>query len=367
MNLLSKERKRNAIILLIIYLIFIILSIVVLAIRKPDQLKAEYILNAGVDIFGLVMGCVLFICCLIDVQMSGIRNKYFINLINVTCVGLFTDLIAWIVDGVPSLNYINVVDNTLYYITMPVEAFFFWLYVSSIFGLENRKEKLINKVMEIGLVISVIGRILNIFFGYYFTVDNSGHYSRSAGYPISMIYAFFTTVATLYLINQNRKKLQKFQIAALIIYIFLPFAISIFTMFSYGLSFNYGVIMIVMLLMYCVINIIQGRDKVISDRELKTAAVIQESVIPHIFPPFPDREELDLYASMDAAKEVGGDFYDFFLVDDDHLCLVIADVSGKGVPASLFMMVSKTLIKSHIMAGESPGKALENVNNILLD
>ena len=115
------------------------------------------------------------------------------------------------------------------------------------------------------------------------------------------------------------------------------------------------------------INISQGRDKVISDRELKTAAVIQESVIPHIFPPFPHRSEFEIFATMDAAKDVGGDFYDFFLVDDDHLCLVIADVSGKGVPASLFMMVSKVLIKSHILAGESPGMALQNVNNILVE
>ena len=125
--------------------------------------------------------------------------------------------------------------------------------------------------------------------------------------------------------------------------------------------------MLVMLLMYCVLNIAQGRDKVINDRDLKMAAVIQESVIPHIFPPFPDRSEFEIFASMDAAKDVGGDFYDFFLVDDDHLCLVIADVSGKGVPASLFMMISKILIKSHIQAGESLGEALANVNNILLD
>ena len=65
---------------------------------------------------------------------------------------------------------------------------------------------------------------------------------------------------------------------------------------------------------------------------------IQTSVLPHDFPPFPDRKEFELYAMMDPAREVGGDFYDFFFIDDDHLCLVIADVSGKGIPASLFMM-----------------------------
>ncbi|MBQ8970587.1 MAG: HAMP domain-containing protein, partial [Lachnospiraceae bacterium] len=74
--------------------------------------------------------------------------------------------------------------------------------------------------------------------------------------------------------------------------------------------------------------------------ELNVATQIQADMLPRIFPPFPERKEFDLFASMDPAKEVGGDFYDFFLVDDDHIALVVADVSGKGVPAALFMMAS---------------------------
>ncbi len=98
------------------------------------------------------------------------------------------------------------------------------------------------------------------------------------------------------------------------------------------------------------------------DEELKLAADIQINMLPMNFPPFPDRKEIDLYASMTAAKEVGGDFYDFFLIDDDHLGLAIADVSGKGIPAALFMMVSKTLIKNQLMSCRDPGEALEHVN-----
>ncbi len=101
--------------------------------------------------------------------------------------------------------------------------------------------------------------------------------------------------------------------------------------------------------------------------ELNVAAQIQADMLPRIFPPFPDRKEFDLFASMDPAKEVGGDFYDFFLVDKDHLALVIADVSGKGVPAALFMVIAKTLIKNRIMLGESPAEALRNVNNQLCE
>ncbi len=79
------------------------------------------------------------------------------------------------------------------------------------------------------------------------------------------------------------------------------------------------------------------------------------------------RKEFDLYASMAPAKEVGGDFYDFFLIDDDHLGLVIADVSGKGIPASMLMTVSKTLIRIQLMMGCDPAQALERVNVQLAD
>ncbi len=101
--------------------------------------------------------------------------------------------------------------------------------------------------------------------------------------------------------------------------------------------------------------------------ELDVAARIQANMLPSIFPPFPDRKEIDIYATMTPAKEVGGDFYDFFLVDDDHLALVMADVSGKGVPAALFMVIAKTLLKNRAQMGVSPKEVLESVNNQLCE
>ncbi|MBO7407903.1 MAG: serine/threonine-protein phosphatase, partial [Clostridia bacterium] len=96
--------------------------------------------------------------------------------------------------------------------------------------------------------------------------------------------------------------------------------------------------------------------------ELGLATRIQSAMLPNIFPPFPDRTEFDIYASMDPAKEVGGDFYDFFLIDDDHLGLVIADVSGKGVPAALFMMASKIILANNAKMGKSPAQVLTDTN-----
>lgn len=101
--------------------------------------------------------------------------------------------------------------------------------------------------------------------------------------------------------------------------------------------------------------------------ELNVATQIQADMLPSIFPAFPEREEFDIYATMQPAKEVGGDFYDFFLVDEDHLAVVIADVSGKGVPAALFMVIAKTLLKNRAQMGDSPAKVLEVVNNQLCE
>ena len=96
--------------------------------------------------------------------------------------------------------------------------------------------------------------------------------------------------------------------------------------------------------------------------ELSLATRIQADMLPNVFPPFPERKEFDIYASMKPAKAVGGDFYDFFLVDDDHLCLVMADVSGKGIPAALFMMASKIILANNAMMGKSPAQILSDTN-----
>ena len=96
--------------------------------------------------------------------------------------------------------------------------------------------------------------------------------------------------------------------------------------------------------------------------ELELATRIQADMLPNIFPAYPERSEFDIYAKMDPAREVGGDFYDFFLVDEDHLCMVMADVSGKGVPAALFMMATRIILSNNAKQGKSPAQILEETN-----
>jgi sigma-B regulation protein RsbU (phosphoserine phosphatase) len=107
-------------------------------------------------------------------------------------------------------------------------------------------------------------------------------------------------------------------------------------------------------------------DQLISiQQDLNVSREIQQAILPKEFPPFPDQPTFDIYASMVAAKEVGGDFYDFFLIDKNRLGFVIGDVSGKGVSAALFMAVSRTLIRATALKGDSVSECMEYANNLL--
>lgn len=110
----------------------------------------------------------------------------------------------------------------------------------------------------------------------------------------------------------------------------------------------------------------QEHDQLVSIRQdLNVARDIQQGILPKVFPPFPGRTDFDIFGSMTAAREVGGDFYDFFMIDNDRLGFVIGDVSGKGVPAAIFMAVSRTLIRATGLNGAQPGECLQYVNNLL--
>lgn len=118
---------------------------------------------------------------------------------------------------------------------------------------------------------------------------------------------------------------------------------------------------------------IEDLKKVTSEKErivteLSIASKIQKDILPNLFPPFPDRlNEFDIYAISVPAKNVGGDFYDYFLIDDDHLAIVIGDVSGKGVPAALLMTIAMTLVKEQSDFGLTPSEIFNNINKRLCE
>ena len=151
-------------------------------------------------------------------------------------------------------------------------------------------------------------------------------------------------------------------LTAALTFLSLPLAEYVVMAGMFGNSAQYGMVLMSLLVMYCVIFDEKSRKLASTETELSLATQIQTGMLPSIFPAFPNRPEFDIHASMDPAKEVGGDFYDLFLIDEDHLAMVIADVSGKGIPAALFMMSAKILINDHALIGGTPADILERVN-----
>ncbi|SDB50775.1 Serine phosphatase RsbU, regulator of sigma subunit [Pseudobutyrivibrio sp. YE44] len=335
--------------------------------RGFDVLNPLYIINITLDIFGMLVGYIILVGLYLDKQKKGKTIKYLMAIIVITYIGLFTDAVEYISDGVPEYRMHNIFVTVLYYITIPANAVLFWHYTMNYLKVRNKKLITINKFVAAGFIVTIIVRILNVKYGYYFTIDEMGIYSRGPYYSLSKVYFVVIMILSLSVIVAERKQFKPIQLIAVFLYALAPILVGVISIWVRGLSLTPITTMVITLFMYCALNVTQGRELAVSEREISIASSIQENVLPKTFPYLPDRKEFDLYAIMKPAKEVGGDFYDFFMVDDNHLALVIADVSGKGIPAALFMMNSRTLIRNRIQAGDSLSKIFYEVNNQLCE
>ncbi len=369
MSIGKKQFELSAFLGSLLFIAIIALGIFQFAHVLPKgTLPVSSIINISADLSCMALGYVLFICSVIDKQKNEENLNIYLLLLFSCFNAAFLDEVCWIVDDKPAMIELNMAANTLYFMGAPVMAFLFWRYVVSYLEVAPEKIKKYNNFLAAGLVLAILMRLFNPLFGHYFTITADGHYQRGNLYILSNLYAYFTILLTLALVFRARKKFKRYQVVTLFLYAFFPLVMGVVSVFTFGLSLTSPVIMLVLLLMYCVLNVIQSRERSISDNELQMANAIQEGMLPHIFPPYPERSEFDLYASMTAAKEVGGDFYDFYMPDKDHLVVTIADVSGKGIPAALYMMVTKTLIKNRGLTDyEDVSKILSTVNDQLCE
>ena len=213
--------------------------------------------------------------------------------------------------------------------------------------------------------ILIAGRFFDLI--YYF--DEGNVYHRGSVYLLSNLFPLAMLVIDIVLLARHGKKIDRHVRTAFWIYMIAPIIAIVIQSFSYGIQFIIFATVGAAVYMFSVIirnqNEKYEKQQIESSRietELTMASGIQADMLPNIYPAFPERSEFDIYATMDPAKEVGGDFYDFFLVDDDHLCMLIADVSGKGVPAALFMMASRIILANNAMLGKTPAQILTDAN-----
>lgn len=332
-----------------------------------ENFNPMYIINITLDTFGMFVGCIVLLGLCLDKQKKGKTTRFLVLIILVTYISLLTDAVEYIYDGMAEYRLHNIWVTTLYYFTLPAEGIFFWYYTLNYLKIKNQKLIQINRLVNIGFAIAILIRIINLKYGFYFVIDEMGIYHRGAQYALSKAYFVISMMLSLAIIIAKRKQFKPVQLIAVFLYAIAPVGVGLSSLVVHGLSLSPITTMAVVLFMYCALNVTQGREIAVAENEMAIASKIQENMLPKSFPYLPGKKEFDLYAVMRPAKEVGGDFYDYFMVDDEHLALVMADVSGKGIPAALFMMTSRTLLKNRIQAGDRLSTIMRDVNNQLCE
>ena len=276
-----------------------------------------------------------------------------------------------LMDGLPGGG----VRIALYIVTfIEILAAGFMAYMMSMLVLtvsgQEKNAKRIRVILLILLCLHAAILVTSQFTQLIFVFDENNVYARAPGYLLSNVAPMIMLLIDVYLLIRYRNNMERRVKRAFWFYIIAPIIAIGIQSFSYGIQFI--ILATVVAAVYMFEVIIKDQTEKFEQQqmeasrmntELSMATRIQADMLPSIFPAFPERPEFDVFASMNPAKEVGGDFYDFFLIDADHLGLVIADVSGKGVPAALFMMASKILIQNYAMMKRNPKEALEAANH----
>ncbi len=364
MNKFKKIKKNRTVFGRIFVVAAALITYIMVFVVYYDKQAYERMINVlfdcGVDVMCAMIAAALYFGCM---KQEGDWAKSF-RMLNV-CVsaGLAVNFLFWYTSGVPELRTFNLILVMISKLLDLGMIYHFYRYMERTLGFEGKLFNIAEKLIPILLILENLVILSNIFYPVTFQIDNAGIYKATSLSTLEDIYLIITSVITAILIIRSENPVS--QKVAGMAFICLPLLNYVTVGGEFGNGSQYGMILVSLIIMYSIIFSAKSSELAATESELNMATQIQASMLPSIFPAFPQREEFDLYASMDPAKEVGGDFYDFFMIDDDHLGIVIADVSGKGVPAALFMMISKTIVQNFAMLGISAAEVLTRANNAI--
>ena len=316
------------------------------------------------------------VCGLSVMQVSsGIHirtevKKYFQLFFSLIIIYISMHLTRQMLDG-QSGQGIHIAIMTVTFIEFLVSGFMVYMISMLILFVADPPEHkmAVARYYMVVLIVHVVLLIISQFTDLFYYFDSVNTYHRGSGYILSNLSAILLLISNMVLLVRYRDKISRRIAIAFWIYMLAPLvAIGIQAVAS---TIQFIIMATVGAAVYMYSAIVreqteryeaQQKEAGRLETELSMATRIQADTLPNIFPAFPERDDFNIYASMNPAKEVGGDFYDFFLIDEDHLGIVIADVSGKGVPAALFMMISKILVQNYASMGLEPKQVLESVN-----
>jgi len=325
-------------------------AIVLCEIRKFDNILPTFAFSIGGEICAMAVAIMISLSILPSYKRHSGYIRIFVTLLAVGCCCCFLDILQMLIDSLPEFVLLNKIVCVLVFANEILFVFFFWMFVTYALDSQGKTIGILNKIAMAGLAVWMILPFVNFFYPLYFTMSDTGVYARN---PQTwwICRAYLVVIAAFVIIAVVQAKVRLRNKIVIICFMFMPFVAVGIGGYKYGVSLLYTTMMVSLLMIYTFLFSENEKALFSTSKELGLATNIQRHMLPSIFPAFPERKEFDIYALMNPAKEVGGDFYDFFLIDDTHLCLVIADVSDKGVPAALFMMASKIMIQNYALMG----------------
>lgn len=358
----EKISKSQIIIPILFGVMCALLAGAVAVIEIFDYYNANFGFSIGAEIVTMMIAIVIVAPILPAYKRQSTQVIMFVILLTMGCFLCFLNITMMCLDeaNLPDLLRFQCV---LVFFFEAIFTFFYWLYMSHTLKTKKNITACFDIIAALLLVAFLVLPFLNFSQPLYFFIDEFGRYQYGEMWWLSYIYLGLIFIFAIISLFLSKEKIRN----KIVVVVFL--GIPIFGVFAAwgedGLSVIYPGMMISLVLVYSLLSYDNEKHLYAKSKELSLATNIQKDALPNKFPAFPDHKEFDIYALMHPAKEVGGDFYDFFLIDDNHLGIVIADVSDKGVPSALFMMQSKIIIQNYALMGLSPKEVLYNANKQL--
>lgn len=359
-KLISKNKRS-----IIYFGLFILASIAVfgfyfvLHFFDDPQLTPVSMFNIGIDVLGMFVCAVLYLGCMGESSKEAEEGlRWFVMLIVLTGLSFFVNELTWLFDSVLSyqkLMVILVVAKNLLDLHI---IYSFYRSVRMTLNFDSKKVETLDKLINILLVIFSIMVLLDPLLTLTVGINEQGYAYRTPFDWIQNAYLAIAGIITALLLiksdTSRRQKLVSFS------FILVPIIHYISSGFATNYASQYASTLLSIIAIYSLLFYSRSKTLAVTKKELDTAREIQLSTMPDNFL---EDEAFEIAASVEPARGVGGDFYDFFLIDDDHLCLIMADVSGKGIPASLFMMTSKVALKNCARMCDSISEILTTAND----
>lgn len=357
----EKVSKMQVIIPILFGLMCAFLVGAVAVIEILDYYSAGYGFSIGAEIVSMMIAIVIVSPILAAYKRQGIQVIMFVILLTMGSFLCFINITMMCLDDA-QMSTLLMMQATIDAVISAVFTFAYWLYMSHTLKVKKKVTLVFDMIAATLLVAFLVLPFVNLFTPLYFYIGANGRYAYGDMWWLPYAYLGLIFIFAIISLFLSKEKMRN----KIVVVVFLGVPIfGVVAAWGEDISVMYPGMMISLVLVYSLLSYDNEKHLYAKSKELNLATNIQRDALPNKFPAFPDHKEFDIYALMHPAKEVGGDFYDFFLIDEDHLGVVIADVSDKGVPSALFMMQSKIILQNYAMMGLSPKEVLYKTNKQL--